>query len=181
MGVCVRSRAKVFFNRVFFNSQQNPNHSAWLWLVYGLALAGLLCTAWCGVGLWSWLNRPVLQTAPTVAELNTAPPNPLELTAQLLGAQANGQATPPNVTLAGVMANTAQSKQGAAVLLLEGQPPKAIKLGEEVSPGWFLVELGPSHAVLQNQGVRHRVDLPQAAAQSGMQLVPQVLPNQLSQ
>lgn len=85
--------------------------------------------------------------------------------ARLLGVETEGGMTPPSVTLQGLFANAAG--QGAAVMSIDGLPPISVQVGDEVTNGWVLTELGANHAVLQRNGQRHQVDLPSVPVDAG--------------
>jgi general secretion pathway protein C len=53
--------------------------------------------------------------------------------------------------------------QGSALIALDGQPPKAFRVGQDVSDGLKLVFLTPRQARLQSSGQALVLDLPASA------------------
>jgi general secretion pathway protein C len=60
--------------------------------------------------------------------------------------------------LVGVIAST--TGQGSALIAVDGQPPRAFRVGQEVSEGVKLVSLAPKQARLQSNGQDMVLELP---------------------
>ena len=122
----------------------------------------VLC--WClavGVAVWTAMRLmvPPPHIAPAMpAEHSTKYSMDQSAEARLLGVETAGGLTPPAVKLIGVFASSAG--RGAAVLSIEGQPAQSKMQGHEISNGWVLDEVAPTHIVLGRSGQRHRIDLP---------------------
>ena len=98
----------------------------------------------------------------------TMPDPPIDAAATLFGGQlAVARAT--NYQLTGVISS---GRDSVAILVAEGSPPKALKVGREISPGVKLVEVYPRYVMLSDGGAMKRVDLAQdtkpAAAMGGV-------------
>lgn len=104
-----------------------------------------------------------------------APPPPLQpavsrdsdpiAVARMFGKVEAVASGPANIQALGVYSAGADS---SAVLVVDGQSPRAVLLGQEVTPGLRLVEVTPQAAVLDSGGGRQEVRVPQRppAAQS---------------
>ena len=98
------------------------------------------------------LRAPVAPVAAAVA-----PELPLQVDAQLvaqaLGAGAAGAASPAtqapsSLVLVGVVAD--RGAQGAALIAVDGKPPKPVAVGAAVGEGWVLASVAPRRAVLRS-------------------------------
>lgn len=97
-----------------------------------------------------------------------------------------------NYQLTGVVAS---GREGAAILVADGQPPKAVRVGRELSPGVTLSEVHARYVMLSEGGVMKRIELatdatagpdlsspmpsappPMAGAQQPMMPAPQAMP-----
>jgi general secretion pathway protein C len=77
-------------------------------------------------------------------------------------------ATATNYQLTGIVA---AGRDSAAIIVADGSPPKALRLGKELAPGITLAEVHPRYVMLSDSGVMKRVDLAvdnKAAAPMGM-------------
>ena len=105
-------------------------------------------------------QRP-LAPAPAMA---LAEPN-LDAAAYLFGGQPTAVAI-SNYQLTGVVSAGSNS---AVILVAEGSPPKAVRIGREIVPGVTVAEVHPKYVMLSEGGVMRRVDLaPDTGASSQM-------------
>ena len=82
----------------------------------------------------------------------------LDAAVTLLGSQA--VATPAgNIQLKGVVASSKPS-ESVAVLVVDGKPPRAVKVGTEILPGVTLREVQKRYVLLMDHGQTKRVELP---------------------
>lgn len=95
-------------------------------------------------------QRP-LAPAPAVAQ---AEPNP-EAAAYLFGGQPSAVAV-SNYQLTGVVS---AGRDSAVILVAEGSPPKAVRIGREIVPGVTVAEVHPKYVILSEGGAMKRVDL----------------------
>jgi general secretion pathway protein C len=95
-------------------------------------------------------QRPL--AAPPLAAL---PEPSIDAAATLFGGQAAAVAT--NYTLTGVVADGGDS---VAIIVAEGSPPMALKVGKELVPGVKLAEVHQRYVMLSDAGVMKRIDLP---------------------
>lgn len=124
-------------------------------------LAGLLWAGAVALAVWVliqlWAPAPVVAPqVPSQASARFQVDQSAE--ARLMGVETRGGLTPPSVNLLGIFANS--EGKGAAVMSIEGQPAQSKRVGDEVSNGWVLDELGPTFAVLRRSGQRHQINLP---------------------
>jgi general secretion pathway protein C len=80
-----------------------------------------------------------------------------------LGHQAEPNTSAPTQTssqhqLLGVIAST--SGQGSALIAVDGQPPKAYRVGQSVQEGWTLVSLTARQARLKSNTAEILLELP---------------------
>lgn len=95
-------------------------------------------------------QRPI--AAVPVAQM---PDPPIDAAASLFGGQM-AVASATNYQLTGVVADGSNS---VAIIVAEGSPPKALKVGKEVSPGVTLAEVHPRYVMLSDSGVMKRIEL----------------------
>ncbi|TFW22158.1 hypothetical protein E4L96_08340 [Massilia arenosa] len=92
-----------------------------------------------------------------------APPPPVVLepavdaAATLFGGQ-QAAVEVSNYALTGVVS---AGRDSVAIVVAEGKPPVAIKLGREIVPGVVVQEVHPRYVMISEGGVAKRVDLPQ--------------------
>jgi general secretion pathway protein C len=98
--------------------------------------------------------------------LAAQPEPPIDAAATLFGGQAAAVAT--NYSLTGVVAD---GRDSVAIIVAEGSPPKALKVGRELVPGVTLSEVHARYVMLSDNGVVKRIDLP-ADVRSGGGAVP---------
>ncbi|KQV42816.1 type II secretion system protein N [Massilia sp. Root335] len=93
---------------------------------------------------------------PLAAVPQAALPDPaIDAAATLFGGQV-AVASATNYQLTGVVAD---GRSSVAIIVAEGSPPKALKVGKEVAPGITLAEVHPRYVMLSDGGVMKRVDL----------------------
>ena len=129
----------------------------------GLLAALVWAAAAAGVMYWGLLlaapkTLPVLGlSSPPVLQGQSTP----AVVKALGGATAAAQAPTPISTqykLLGVIASG--TGQGSALIAVDGQPPKAFRVGQDVNDGLKLVSLTPRQAHLQSSGQALVLDLP---------------------
>ncbi|WP_198118070.1 type II secretion system protein N [Massilia rhizosphaerae] len=92
---------------------------------------------------------------PLAAVPQTGQPDPaIDAAATLFGGQPVASAA--NYQLTGVVAD---GNSSVAIIVAEGSPPKALKVGKELAPGVTLAEVHPHYVMLSDGGVMKRVDL----------------------
>jgi len=122
----------------------------WAMAAGGLVYWGLLLTAPAALPVVGLASDPMApsQSVPTVAKvLGHATSVPQAITPSSVQYQ-----------LVGVIAST--TGQGSALIAVGGQPPKAYRVGQEVSEGVKLVSLAPKQARLKSNGQDLLLELP---------------------
>jgi general secretion pathway protein C len=119
-----------------------------------LSLLGVILLA---VSLAYWilqLYQPPQR--PIAAVPQAAMPDPtIDAAATLFGGQVS-VASATNYQLTGVVAD---GNSSVAIIVAEGSPPKALRVGKELAPGITLAEVHPRYVMLSDGGVMKRVDL----------------------
>lgn len=118
-------------------------------------LLSLLALAILAASIAYWalqLVQPQQRPLAAVAPSNPQPPS-IDAAATLFGGELAAQSS---FTLTGVVAAGSAS---AAILVAEGEPPKAVRVGREVAPGVVVAEVHPRYVMLRDGGVLKRVDL----------------------
>jgi general secretion pathway protein C len=93
---------------------------------------------------------------PIAAVPHTGMPEPgIDAAATLFGGQV-ATASATNYQLTGIVA---AGRDSVAIIVAEGSPPKALKVGKEVVPGITLAEVHPRYVMLSDGGVMKRLDL----------------------
>jgi general secretion pathway protein C len=130
-------------------STRSANASRWLAALSTLvvwAAAAAVVAYW--VLQFAGVSGPASQ-APTVARSMSAEPALADVQ-KALGAASASTAAPTDASsrfvLSGVVA--LNSGQGAALIAVDAQAPKAFKVGQTVAEGWILQSLGPRQARL---------------------------------
>ena len=100
------------------------------------------------------LYKPKQRPLAAMVEASMPEPAP-DAAATLFGGQA-AVATVSNYRLTGVVA---AGRDSAAILVADGQPPKALKVGAEISPGVSVREVHARYVMLSEGGVMKRIDL----------------------
>jgi general secretion pathway protein C len=106
----------------------------------------------------------IFTPAPTAAP-PPLPPPPIRdpdpvATARMFGKVERVQAVSTNVQAIGAFA---AGKDSSAVLSVDGRPARVFLLGQEVSPGMKLVEVGPQAVIVETGGARQELRLPARA------------------
>jgi len=109
-------------------------------------------------------ERPIV-AVPSVA---AAEPS-AEAAATLFGGQAV-TVVASNYQLTGVVA---AGRQSVAILVADGQPPKALLVGREIASGVTVTEVHPRYVMLSEGGVLKRIDLA-TDAKAGPELAPPI-------
>lgn len=110
--------------------------------------------AYWALQLYKPAQRPIAAPPPVVR----AEP-PIASAATLFGG-AQVAAVASNYQLTGVVA---AGRESVAIIVADGNPPKAVRLGGEVGPGVTVQEVWPRYVMLSENGVAKRVDLAQDA------------------
>jgi general secretion pathway protein C len=93
---------------------------------------------------------------PIAAVPHTGMPEPgIDAAATLFGGQV-ATASATNYQLTGIVA---AGRDSVAIIVAEGSPPKALKVGKELTPGITLAEVHPRYVMLSDGGVMKRLDL----------------------
>ena len=123
-------------------------------LPFFLSLLGAILLA---VSLAYWImqlyqppQRPL-----AAAPLAAMPDPAIDAAATLFGGQVS-VASASNYQLTGVVAD---GNSSVAIIVAEGSPPKALRVGKELAPGITLAEVHPRYVMLSDGGVMKRVDL----------------------
>jgi general secretion pathway protein C len=130
-------------------------------LLVSAVLAGLL-----GWSVMAWvLKWPQASSAPLVAPTASVVTFDTALVARALGETQAVEAAPVNavLVLSGVVV-AQQDAQGVAVISVNGQAPKPVRVGQAVNADWRLASVGPREAVVVSaQGARMTLTLPAPA------------------
>lgn len=100
------------------------------------------------------LYKPKQRPLAAMPQSSVVEPSP-DAAATLFGGQAL-TVVASNYRLTGVVA---AGRDSAAILVADGQPPKALKVGAEVAPGVTVHEVYPRYVMLSEGGVLKRIDL----------------------
>ena len=124
--------------------------------VAALALLGIVLAYWS----WAWLAPRPAPRAPAAAEAG----GDLSSAGALFGAvKASARAaTSGALRLTGVFA-ASEGRRGHALLRLDAKQSVAVLQGEEVEPGVRLAEVHADHVVLERNGARETLALPESA------------------
>jgi general secretion pathway protein C len=142
-------------NATLRHASAGPAVSRW-----GVRLAALVvwATLACSVAYWvlQWphLDAPrdgALSDTPVASdELSTSVPTPAVMARALGGAGGTDRAATPllstRLSLQGVV--RAGTREGAALIAVDGKSPRAVRVGAEVEPGLYLLALEPRRASL---------------------------------
>jgi general secretion pathway protein C len=127
-------------------------------------------TYW-GMQLYKPQQRPLAAVAPA----SLPEPSP-DAAATLFGGQAVANVA-ANYQLTGIIS---AGRDSAAIIVAEGQPPKALKVGHELAPGVSISEVHARYVMLSDGGVMKRIELAAdtkpAIAMSGAAAPPMALP-----
>lgn len=114
-----------------------------------LVFLAVSATYW-GMQLYKPQQRPIAAAPPAGMPEPTA-----DAAATLFGGQA-ATAVVTNYQLTGIVAAGSDS---VAILVADGQPPKALKVGKELAPGVTISEVHPRYVMLSDGGVMKRIEL----------------------
>ena len=112
------------------------------------------------------LYKPQQRPMAAIAEASVLDPAP-DAAATLFGGQAVSVVA-SNYQLTGVVA---AGREGVAILVADGQPPRALQVGKEIASGVVLREVHPKYVMLSEGGVLKRIDLATDAT-AGTSLAP---------
>ena len=118
------------------------------------------------------LYKPKQRPLAAIVEASLPEPAP-DAAGTLFGGQAVAVVV-SNYRLTGVVA---AGRDSAAILVADGQPPKALKVGAEISPGVTVREVHPRYVMLSEGGMMKRIELAtddKAAASMGGMAAPVV-------
>lgn len=128
----------------------------------------VLFVALCALVTQWVLTFSAMRTIPVPNSARVAQTEPAETgaVATLFGGSA--QAGVRDVQLIGVVADLDGVGPAAAILSLDGGPPKAVRVGASLSPQIRLTEIHGRNIVIERNGVRQEIALPvQAVATAG--------------
>ena len=100
------------------------------------------------------LYKPQQRPMAAIAEASVLDPAP-DAAATLFGGQAVS-AVASNYQLTGVVA---AGREGVAILVADGQPPRALQVGKEIASGVVVREVHPKYVMLSEGGVLKRIEL----------------------
>lgn len=123
-------------------------------------LTSLSLTAALAASLTYW-TLPLLQPAPrplALAAPSDAPPLDLAAAGRLFGQTAAVSST---FQVRGIM-QAERPEDSVAVIVIDGQPPRAGRIDSEPAPGIRILDIHATHVVLSDHGVRRQVSLPPA-------------------
>ena len=137
--------------------------AAWLPRLAGLLLFVALCAL---VTHWV-LAFSAMRTIPVPKSARIAQTEAVETDALATLFGGSAQAGVRDVQLIGVVADLDGVGPAAAILSLDGGPPKAVRVGASLSPQIRLVEIHSRNIVIERNGVRQEIPLPVQAASNG--------------
>ncbi|KQQ87107.1 type II secretion system protein N [Massilia sp. Leaf139] len=143
-----------------------------LFTLLALIFLAVSATYW-GMQLYKPVQRPIAAAAPA----SLPEPSP-EAAATLFGGQPVANVA-TNYQLTGIVA---AGRDSVAIIVADGQPPKALKVGRELAPGVSISEVHARYVMLSEGGVMKRIDLAPdtkpAIALSGGAVPPMPMPPQ---
>ncbi|MBW6494604.1 MAG: hypothetical protein K0B16_08630 [Burkholderiaceae bacterium] len=130
-----------------------------------LAASFLSAAVLCGViAYWAMiLSAPRIAIAPAGSLIDRGAPSDPGPAQRLFGQVAGAAATstaPSNITVIGIVAST---RNGSAILAIDGKPARPVGVGEEVEPGLKLTSVSATEVVLERDGVKLRLPAPAGA------------------
>jgi len=144
-----------------------------LFTLLALIFLAVSATYW-GMQLYKPPQRPMVAAPPAALP----EPSP-DAAATLFGGQAVANVA-TNYQLTGIVS---AGRDSVAIVVAEGQPPKALKVGRELAPGVSISEVHPRYIMLSEGGIMKRIDLAAdtkpAIALSGGAAAPMALPQQM--
>jgi general secretion pathway protein C len=143
-----------------------------LFTLLTLIFVAVSATYW-GMQLYKPQQRPIAAVAPA----SLPEPSP-DAAATLFGGQPVANVA-MNYQLTGIVA---AGRDSVAIIVADGQPPKALKVGRELAPGVSISEVHARYVMLSEGGVMKRVDLAPdtkpAIPLSGAAAPPMAMPQQ---
>lgn len=120
-------------------------------------LMSLLAMIVLAASLAYWIMQLIQPPQRPIAAVPLAamPDPPMDAAATLFGGQI-AVASATNYQLTGVVS---AGRDSVAILVADNAPPKALRLGRELSPGITLKEVHPRYVMLSDNGIVKRVDL----------------------
>jgi general secretion pathway protein C len=119
-----------------------------------LSLVGVILLA-ASLAYWILqLYQPPQRPLAAVPRTAMADPT-VDAAATLFGGQI-AVASATNYQLTGIVS---AGRDSAAIIVAEGSPPKALRIGKELAPGVTLAEVHPRYVMLSDGGVMKRIDL----------------------
>jgi general secretion pathway protein C len=119
-----------------------------------LSLLGVILLA-ASLAYWILQLYQPPQRPLAAAPHSAMPDPPIDAAATLFGGQiATASAT--SYQLTGIVA---AGRESVAIIVAEGSPPKALRVGKELVPGITLAEVHPRYVMLSDGGVMKRLDL----------------------
>ena len=134
-------------------------HAATLATLSALVLLGVVLAYWS----WAWLAPAPVPRAPAAVEAASPASSAGGLFGSVKRGPAAAAATSNAVHLLGVVAASG-GRPGHAVLRLDAKKTVAVLQGEDVEPGLRLAEVHTDHVVLERNGAREKVALPEKSA-----------------
>lgn len=123
-----------------------------------IAMLAVVCAIAAYWGVRIFTPQPTAAPPPMAAPPPRSP-DPM-LAARMFGLVQQAQArVATNIQVAGIFA---AGEQSAAVLTVDGKPPRVFVLGQEVTAGNRLAEVTAEHVVLETQGGRQELRVPAA-------------------
>ena len=145
----------------------NPSKRGPLIMTIAAVAALSASLAYWAIQLYKPKERPI-QAAPPPAVIEPS----IDAAAGLFGGNQVAVAA-SNYQLTGVISSGAQ---GVAILVVDGQPAKAVKIGKEIVPGVTLQEVYPRYVMLAEGGVPKRVELAPDARPAAEMSAPMAAP-----
>lgn len=134
----------------------------WLPRLTGIALF----IALCALATWWVLAFSAMRTIPMPKSARLAQTEATETGAAATLFGGSAQSGVRDVQLIGVVADLGNGT-GAAILSLDGGPPKAVRTGTALSPQIRLTEIRGRAIVIERNGVRQEIALPVPSTSSG--------------
>lgn len=133
-----------------------------------LLAAAAAIAAWWAVQITS--PRPAIAPAVKPSLAQTDP----TAASALFGALASGSQTTPQIRLPAVkvLGVVVHPQRGAALIAVDSAPPRAVAVGDQVSPGLILVAVTADTAVFERAGERIELPAPKRASPELLQSGP---------
>ncbi len=139
------------------------DRSRWASLVASFLSAAVLCGV---IAYWAMImSAPRIAIAPADSLIDRGAPSDLGPAQRLFGqiagaAPSMGDAVPSNITVIGIVAST---RNGSAILLIDGNATRPVGVGEEIEPGLKLTSVSAKEVILERNGVELRLPAPPGA------------------